>query len=592
MAEVDLAYDLSGVEATWTPESGPESLSAWLPHPDLDVAHASLAAAQEHDRFWEALKRPGRLTLRTRIDLWQMLRPAAQPGSTTGYRLPDEEVTLTLVAARPITLKSPGAGAASVSKEGDVHKVRITVRPREHEPIPLEISLATGDRTALNVAWTTAEDDRPRQLSLRRTLLPWATLERPKADLALRDIHELKGGDWARGRALFHGDVARCATCHKVNGRGGEIGPDLSNLIHRDYTSVLRDIHTPNAAINPDYVAHSVALHDGRILLGTLRTDGDRLIVSDANGKQTALNRSDVEETSPSTTSIMPEGLDTALGPERMRDLLTFLLTDPMRPARIEGEGAPPPRRRSEIDAALKGSATIEDPGRLRIVLAAGPKDHGPGEHDYPLWLGRWSALFANDPNVHVETAEGWPSAQQHESADVIVMYSNNPGWDASKGAELDRYLARGGGLVLIHYAVDGHQAVDALAARIGLAWQGGKSAFRHGPLDVDFSKSRSPITRGINRLKLVDESYWNLNGDPASVDVLGTGEEDGQPRPLFWTRSKGPGRVFVSIPGHYTWSFDDPLFRLILLRAIAWTAGEPVDRFNELATLGARISE
>ena len=174
----------------------------------------------------------------------------------------------------------------------------------------------------------------------------------------------------------------------------------------------------------------------------------------------------------------------------------------------------------------------------------------------------------------------------------MVVFYSNNPGWDAAKAAELDRFLARGGGVVLIHYAVDGHEAVDALADRIGLAWQGGKSAFRHGPLDVDFSRAKHPITRGFDKLRLLDESYWNLVGDPASVDVLGTGVEDGQPRPLFWTRQAGKGRVFVSIPGHFTWTFDDPLFRVLILRGIAWTASEPVDRFNELATLGARIGE
>jgi putative heme-binding domain-containing protein len=588
--EVDLGYDLSGVEATWTPETGPGGLSTWLPHPDLAVARAFTRGSAEHDRFWEALARPGTLTLRTRIDLYQMLRPAVQPGSTTGYRLPDEEVTVTISAPRPFTVKSPGVRPGMASGEGGGQHVRITVTPRERQPILLEIALATGGPTTLDVAWTTREDARTRALPLRRILLPWAVLERPKADLVRREIPELKGGDWARGRALYYGEAARCSTCHKVRGRGGDIAPDLSNLIHRDYASVYRDIHTPSAAINPDYVAHSVALTDGRVLQGTLRTDGDRLIVSDTGGKQTAVKRSDIDRTSPSSTSIMPEGLDTAVGPERLRDLLTFLLTDPLSPASIEGEGAPPPRRRAEIDDALKGSVSIANPRRLRIVLAGGPKDHGPGEHDYPLWLERWSALFATDPHVAVETAQGWPSARQLDSADVIVMYSNNPGWDVAKGAELDRYLARGGGLVLIHYAVDGHQAVDALAARIGMAWQGGKSAFRHGPLEVDFSGSKSPITRGLGRLKLVDESYWDLAGDQASVDVLGSSEEVGRPRPLFWTRSQGEGRVFVSIPGHYTWTFDDPLFRLLLLRGIAWTAGEPVDRFNELTTVGARV--
>ncbi len=89
-----------------------------------------------------------------------------------------------------------------------------------------------------------------------------------------------------------------------------------------------------------------------------------------------------------------------------------------------------------------------------------------------------------------------------------------------------------------------------------------------------------------------MDESYWNLLGETASVSLIGTGLEDGQPRPLFWARQTGRGRVFVSIPGHFTWTFDDPLFRVLILRGIAWTANEPVDRFNELTTLGARISE
>ena len=56
--------------------------------------------------------------------------------------------------------------------------------------------------------------------------------------------------------------------------------------------------------------------------------------------------------------------------------------------------------------------------------------------------------------------------------------------------------------------------------------------------------------------------------------------------------REAGKGRVFVSIPGHYTWTFDDPLFRLLILRGLAWTAHEPVDRFNDLCNVGARMKE
>jgi type 1 glutamine amidotransferase len=47
---------------------------------------------------------------------------------------------------------------------------------------------------------------------------------------------------------------------------------------------------------------------------------------------------------------------------------------------------------------------------------------------------------------------------------------------------------------------------------------------------------------------------------------------------------------VFVSIPGHFAWTFDDPAFRLVLLRAIAWAGHRDIDRFNKLVLLDARV--
>ena len=49
----------------------------------------------------------------------------------------------------------------------------------------------------------------------------------------------------------------------------------------------------------------------------------------------------------------------------------------------------------------------------------------------------------------------------------------------------------------------------------------------------------------------------------------LATSVEDGQPTPQMWTREAGKGRVFVAIPGHYNWTFDDPLARVLILRGM-----------------------
>jgi putative heme-binding domain-containing protein len=580
---IDLDYDLCGVEATWQAQGGGVEWSGWLPHLDLAVARAFTVGSAEHDRLWQLLSRPGRLALRTQLDLWQMLRPAVQPGSTLDYTLAGEEVTLTFTGSEVLGVKAVG-----VQKGG-----RIKVTPKKGELVPVEVVLTSGGATSLSVTYATQEDSRPRALPLARLLLPWARIgTRPEAP-AERAIPELQGGSWVRGREVFFSTQAQCSNCHKVRGRGNEIGPDLSNLIHRDYESVLRDIRDPSAAINPDYITSLVELTDGRILSGVVRSEGERLLVGDSAGRTTAVPRKLVETVTPSPSSIMPTGLDQTLGKERLRDLLTFLLTEPLTAAPLEHDGAPPPRRRAEIEAALRGSESPAGPPRkLHIVLSAGPKDHGPGEHDYPLWQRRWFNLLSLAEGVTVSTASGWPTPGHFAKADVIVFYSNNPGWSADRAKELDAFLARGGGLVYIHYAVDGHRDVEAFADRIGLAWRGGASKFRHGPLELDFTGSKHPIGRNLGKLSLIDESYWNLAGDPKKVDVLATGAEEGSPRPLIWVKEQGKGRVFVSIPGHYTWTFDDPLFRLLLLRGIAWAAGESVDRFNDLAAVGARVSE
>jgi type 1 glutamine amidotransferase len=294
----------------------------------------------------------------------------------------------------------------------------------------------------------------------------------------------------------------------------------------------------------------------------------------------------------------MPEGLVRVLGAAKLKNLLTFLLAPELLPAPVRRAGAPPPRPRAELDAVLKAAPPDRAPAGsrtrpLRIVLVAGPKDHGIDEHDYPLWQERWSALLGRAEGVTVATTHGWPTPDDFARADVLVVYSANPGWSAEKGPQLDAFFERGGGMVLLHYAVNGQKAPEELARRIGLAWQGGHSKFRHGPLDLAFTAPAHPITAGFGGrgLHLEDESYWELVGNPADIEILATAVEDGAPRPLLWTRQAGKGRVFCSIPGHYNWTFDDPLFRTLILRGIAWTAGEPTGRFLELVPQGARMA-
>jgi putative heme-binding domain-containing protein len=594
LPDVDLQYGLTGVEAAWSPRSGEKSFG-WLPHLDLDVSRAFTVASLPHDEFWRRLDQAGTLQLKTALNLRSMLRPVVQIGSTVGYKLPDESVTLTFKSNCKFDLSLDGKTETAAKDRSGTWTIDRTVVGSAKSTWPLDIQVYHDQLQTpptLTVSFHTQEDQRPRALAINRFVLPWArsgSESPPIVDNQNRP--ELAGGNWLKGRKEFFGSGAGCSKCHKFQGEGGTVGPDLSNLPKRDYASVVRDITQPSFAINPDYVAQVVVTADGRVLTGTVRTDKERLIVGDQQGKETVLKRDDIEEIHASNKSIMPEGIPRLLGRDRLRDLLNFLLVEPPRMP-VYGDLTPPtPRTLQEVEAVLAGSSTSTAKRKLHIVLIAGPKDHGVGEHDYPNWQAVWRSLLQLDDMVRITTASPWPSKEDLQTADALVFYQRGS-WTPERAKDIDAFLKRGGGLVYIHFAVDGGDDPAGFAERIGLAWKTGQSKFRHGPLTLQFApNAKSTIRRNVQQVQLYDESYWDLVGNRDQVNLLATGIEDNQPQPLMWTfEPKIGGRVFVSIPGHFSWTFDDPIFRALLLRGIAWTAHEPVDRFNDLVLPGARV--
>lgn len=256
----------------------------------------------------------------------------------------------------------------------------------------------------------------------------------------------------------------------------------------------------------------------------------------------------------------------------------------------------PPLRSRAEFDAALNSLPFPgnESPEPLSVCLVSGEKDHGPGEHEYELWQANWKALLSQAPGVMVDTAFQWPQPSQWHTADLVVLYFWNHNWTPDRYADLDAFLARGGGVVVLHSAMVEDDDPQKLAERFGLAGQRPQLQFRHGPLRLDVDDpSAHPIMRGIDNLYLVDETYWELQGDPSKVEVevLATSLEAERVCPMLWTHRVNDGRVFCSVPGHYAWTFEDPIYRLILLRAMAWAVGGDPARFQALASQGINFA-
>jgi type 1 glutamine amidotransferase len=229
----------------------------------------------------------------------------------------------------------------------------------------------------------------------------------------------------------------------------------------------------------------------------------------------------------------------------------------------------------------------------LKVVLVAGPQDHGPGEHDYPAWQERWKSLLGGAPGVEVTTADRWPGKDQWRDADLMVLYLWNHDWSPERLGELDAFLARGGGVVALHAALIADKEPEALARRFGLSAQPVRTKYRHGPLDLEIAAPAGhPVTKGQKAVRYVDETYWPMVGDATKVEVLATAVEEDKAHPMMWTFGAGKGRVFGSVLGHYSWTFDDPLFRLWVLRGMAWAVKEPASRFDALSTVGVKLRE
>jgi mono/diheme cytochrome c family protein len=135
----------------------------------------------------------------------------------------------------------------------------------------VHISVRDG-ATDLEVLHSTADNPRLRPLPLPTGLVPWFPdfATNSLATSAFPIASRGPAGNWKAGRDLFS-DNLQCSRCHRIRNEGGMIGPDLSNLVHRDAASVLRDIREPSATTNPDYVSYHVTRADGEQFTGFIR---------------------------------------------------------------------------------------------------------------------------------------------------------------------------------------------------------------------------------------------------------------------------------------------------------------------------------
>lgn len=259
-----------------------------------------------------------------------------------------------------------------------------------------------------------------------------------------------------------------------------------------------------------------------------------------------------------------------------------------------------PPMPRADVDKLI-GPVTTNEPSReLNVVWVWGyDKPHAPGAHDYVRIRDTFTALLRKVPRVTVDTAYGFPTAQQFAKADLLVMFLHLPRLTDEQYAMFRGYIERGGGVVALHETAIMRPASDGkkLAHCLGMSWNDGRSKWGAIFEDIAIDNTHPVFARFPDTLKITDEFYWQLNRTK-EIKVIGD-VRTGPPEvsrgplpvsrlsklrsPMFWTLESGKGRVFGTTTGHNTFTYFDPEFRIVLFRAMAWATGQKPDPFMPL---------
>jgi putative heme-binding domain-containing protein len=129
------------------------------------------------------------------------------------------------------------------------------------------------------------------------------------------------------GRRVFeHPALAGCSRCHRVDGRGADVGPDLSLIGRTERRWIVESILQPSAVVAPHYQAWKVETADGRVRTGLLvGTHLDESVYLDEKGDRFKVLAGDLTHVSPARVSVMPDGLFDRLTDQEARDLVAFL---------------------------------------------------------------------------------------------------------------------------------------------------------------------------------------------------------------------------------------------------------------------------
>lgn len=207
---------------------------------------------------------------------------------------------------------------------------------------------------------------------------------------------------------------------------------------------------------------------------------------------------------------------------------------------------------------------------------------------DYPGHKWRQTApvladLLLQDPRLDVEVVEdpsfvGSPKLHGYKVCVLHMMNWQVPDPPAAALENLRKFVADGGGLVLVHFACGAFQQWPEFVKIAGRVWDPKlRGHDPYGKFRVDMTDAKHAITAGLKPFETTDELYTCLDGKtPITVLAQATSKVDKKDYPIAFVLPYGKGRVFHCPLGHNVQAFEAPSVGELFRRGSAWAAGLP----------------
>jgi putative heme-binding domain-containing protein len=222
---------------------------------------------------------------------------------------------LILDAKLPVSIRS--AAVTALARNAPGQKRLLAIVERGELPADVQFAAANG--------LLSSADESIRTAAAKRLSLPAAAGGEPLPPVA--DLVKRRG-DTARGKELFAG-AGTCAKCHKVNGEGKEVGPDLSEIGSKlSKEAMYISILDPSAGVSVNYETWAVQNQDGTTLSGVLVSQTDEAVeLKTAEAITHKLPRASLENLKKLPTSLMPADLQKQLKAKDLVDIVEYLTT-------------------------------------------------------------------------------------------------------------------------------------------------------------------------------------------------------------------------------------------------------------------------